>query len=162
MNTETVYDFNARTPQGKEITLSKYKGKVLLIVNTATRCGFAYQFEGLEELHRKYKDGGLVVLGFPCDQFNNQEPESNENMELVCKTNFGVSFQLFEKTVVNGKNAHSLFRFLKSKLKGFPGNRIKWNFTKFLIDRNGKPVKRFSPLTKPEMIEKQIKKLLEK
>jgi uncharacterized protein len=156
-----IYQLSARTPAGQETPLSNYKGKVVLVVNTATECGLTPQFEGLERLYNEYKDRGLVVLGFPCNQFAGQEPVTNENMEQVCKVNFGVSFPLFEKIEVNGDHTHPLFKFLKSKLSGgLFGRRIKWNFTKFLVDRQGRPIKRFSPVTKPDAIEPWIKSLL--
>ena len=136
------------------------EGKVVLVVNTATRCGLTPQLEGLEQLYNKYKDKGLVVLGFPCNQFANQEPESNENMEQVCKLNFGVTFPLMEKIDVNGPRTHPIFRLLKRRLGGLFGSRIKWNFTKFLIDQTGLPVKRFAPVTKPAAIDPYIQKLL--
>lgn len=140
--------------------MSDYKGKTVLVVNTATQCGLTPQFAGLEALHQKYKDKGLVILGFPCNQFGDQEPESNENMEQVCEVNHGVTFQLTEKVEVNGAGTHPVFNYLKSKLGSFFGSKIKWNFTKFLVDKNGKPVKRFAPVTKPESMEKEILKYL--
>jgi glutathione peroxidase len=154
------YELNANTPQGQPVSMSRYEGKVVLVVNTATKCGLTPQFGGLEHLHQQYKDKGLVVLGFPCNQFAGQEPETNENMQQVCQLNFGVTFPLFEKIDVNGPNTHPVFKLLKSTLSGLFGSRIKWNFTKFLIDANGRPLKRFSPVTKPEAIEPYIKKLL--
>ena len=154
------YELSANTPQGRPVSMADYKGKVVLVVNTATQCGLTPQFEGLEKLYTTYKDQGLVVLGFPCNQFGSQEPLSNEAMEETCKLNHGVSFPLFEKLEVNGPGTHPLFRYLKKRLGGWFGSRIKWNFTKFLIDKDGKPVKRFAPITKPEAIEPQIKKLL--
>lgn len=156
----TFYQLSAKTPQGKEISMADYKGKAVLIVNTATKCGLAPQFEGLEALHENYKDKGLVVLGFPCDQFMGQEPETNETVEETCKINHGVTFQLTEKIDVNGSNTHPVFKYLKDELGGLLGSKIKWNFTKFLIDKNGKPVKRFAPITKPEAIESEIQKVL--
>lgn len=156
----TFYNLSAKTPQGKAIAMSAYENKVVLIVNTATKCGLAPQFEGLEALHEKYKDKGLVVLGFPSDQFAGQEPETNDTVEGACKVNFGVTFQLFEKSKVNGAETNEVFKYLKSKLGGIFGSSIKWNFTKFLIDKNGKPVKRFAPTTKPSKIEDYIVKLL--
>lgn len=140
--------------------MSSFRGKVVLVVNTATQCGFTPQFEGLEQLYRDYKDKGLVVLGFPCNQFGSQEPLSNEEMAATCQLNYGVSFPLFEKIEVNGQNAHPVFQFLKSRLGGFFGSRIKWNFTKFLLDAEGRPVRRFSPVTKPGAIEPYIKALI--
>lgn len=160
MKTQTFYDFSIHTPNGEKVEMSHYHGKVVLVVNTATKCGLAPQFDGLEQLHQKYKDRGLVVLGFPCDQFLNQEPETNETVVEACRINHGVTFQLFEKIDGNGKNTHPLYQYLKSELPGFLGGKIKWNFTKFLIDKNGKPVKRYSPTTVPEKIEADILKLL--
>jgi glutathione peroxidase len=154
------YQLQAKKPNGEIIEMKNFKGKTVLIVNTATKCGLAPQFDGLEALHQKYKDKGLVVLGFPCAQFLNQEPETNDTVEEACKINHSVTFQLTEKINVNGKNTHPVFAYLKNKKGGFPGNRIKWNFTKFLIDKNGNPVKRFAPTYKPEKIEKDILKLI--
>lgn len=154
------YNLKVNDPNGEELRMSDYQGKVVLIVNTATKCGFAPQFEGLEDLHQKYKDQGLAVIGFPCNQFRNQEPESNETMIQACQRDFGVSFQLTEKIDVNGTGTHPIFVFLKNELGGLLGKKIKWNFTKFLIDRQGKPIKRYAPTTKPQSIEKDIKKLL--
>ncbi len=158
--TGIFYTLTARTPQGKLLPMSDYKDNVVLIVNTATRCGLAPQFEGLEQLHLAYKEKGLVVIGFPCDQFAGQEPESNATMEEVCKVNHGVTFRLTEKVDVNGPDTHAVFRFLKKELPGLFGSRIKWNFTKFVLDRSGRPVKRFAPITKPERLEKLIQQLL--
>jgi len=157
---EGFYELSAKSPQGKELPFSAYRGKTLLVVNTATKCGLAPQFRALEALHRKYKDRGLVILGFPSDQFLGQEPETNENMEQSCEINFGVSFQLTEKIKVNGKHTHPVFKYLKDKLPGRPGKRIKWNFTKFLITSKGQPYKRFAPRVRPEAMEKDILELL--
>lgn len=157
---DTFYSFSAKTLQGKEKSLADYKGKVVVIVNTASKCGFTPQYAGLEELNRKYRDKGLAILGFPCNQFGNQEPGSSKEISEGCLINYGVSFQMFEKIEVNGSGAHPLFVFLKKHLTGFLGGRIKWNFTKFVIDRNGKPIKRFAPTTKPENIEAFLLKLL--
>lgn len=154
------YKLTFDTPQRKTIKMSDFKGKTVLIVNTATKCGLAPQFDGLEKLHQNYKDQGLVVLGFPSAQFLNQEPESNETVENACRINFGVTFQLSEKIDVNGPNTHPVFAYLKNELGGFWGKKIKWNFTKFLITPEGKPFKRYAPTTKPEKIESDIKKLL--
>lgn len=154
------YDLSINTPAGKTIDMADYEGKPVLIINTATQCGLTPQFEGLEELHQKYKEKGLVVLGCPCNQFMNQEPLTNENMEESCKVNHGVTFQLTEKIDVNGKNTHPLYKYLKGKLGGLLGSKIKWNFTKFLIDADGTPVKRYGPTTKPSSFEKDIVKLL--
>ena len=154
------YQLSANTPQGQPVDMSAYKGKVVLVVNTATQCGLTPQFAGLERLYQDYKDKGLVVLGFPCNQFGSQEPLSNETMEETCKINHGVTFPLFEKIEVNGKNTHPVFQYLKSKLGGLFGSRIKWNFTKFLLDADGRPIKRFAPVTKPGAIESHIRSLL--
>jgi glutathione peroxidase len=154
------YQLTANNPQGQPVSMAGYEGKVILIVNTATQCGLTPQFEGLEQLYNKYKDRGLVVLGFPCNQFAGQEPESNESMEQTCKINFGVTFPLMEKIDVNGPKTHPIFRLLKRRLGGLFGSRIKWNFTKFLLDEGGRPVKRFAPVTKPAAIEPFIQKLL--
>src|SRR3984957_5005951 len=132
------YELSANTPQGRPVSMADFKGKVVLVVNTATQCGLTPQFEGLERLYQRYKDKGLVVLGFPCNQFGHQEPLSNEVMEETCKVNYGVSFPLFEKTDVNGPGTNPVFRYLKSQLGGLFGSRIKWNFTKFLINEEGK------------------------
>jgi glutathione peroxidase len=154
------YQLSANDPRGRPIGMSAYKGKTLLIVNTATKCGLTPQFEGLEGLYERYRDKGLVVLGFPCNQFGGQEPESNETMAETCKVNYGVTFPLFEKIEVNGANAHPVFKYLKSRLGGWFGSRIKWNFTKFIIDAEGRPVRRFAPTTQPASLEPYIKKLL--
>jgi glutathione peroxidase len=154
------YQFTARSLQGKEIGMDTFKGKVVLVVNSASKCGFTPQYEGLETLYEKYKDQGLVILGFPCNQFGNQEPGTEKEIAEGCLLNYGVSFPMFSKIEVNGSNADPIYKFLKDKLPGFLGKRIKWNFTKFLIDRNGLPVKRFSPSTKPEKLVSDIEKLL--
>ena len=154
------YQYSAKTLQGKEITMSAYKGKTILVVNTASKCGLTPQFEGLEKLHQKYKDKGLVILGFPCNQFANQEPGDEKSISEGCVINYGVSFQMFAKIDVNGENAHPLYKYLKKKLGGWFGSRIKWNFTKFLVDTNGKPVKRFAPVDTPEKIDKYLEKLI--
>lgn len=159
MNTD-FYQLKVKTPSGQEISMTEFKGKVILIVNTATKCGLAPQFEGLEKLHQEYKDKGLVVLGFPCNQFLSQEPETNDTMVESCQVNFGVTFQLLEKCDVNGPDTHPVFKYLKKKLGGWFGSKIKWNFTKFLVDRNGYPVKRYAPTVKPEAIEGEIVKQL--
>lgn len=154
------YHFSAKTLQGKEISMDAYKGKTVLVVNTASKCGLTPQFEGLELLNQKYKDKGLIILGFPCNQFANQEPGDEKSIAEGCVINYGVTFQMFSKVDVNGENAHPLYQYLKSKLGGVLGSKIKWNFTKFLIDEKGNPVKRFSPTTKPEKIEKYLEKHL--
>jgi glutathione peroxidase len=160
MEKKTFHSFSIKTPAGELVDLGMYKGKVVLAVNTATKCGLAPQFDGLEQLHLKYKDKGLAVLGFPSDQFLNQEPETNDTMVEACRINHGVTFRLFEKINVNGKNTHPVFGYLKSEKSGFLGRKIKWNFTKFLIGKDGVPVKRYSPATAPEKIEADILKLL--
>ena len=156
----TIYDFQTRTPSGEELPMSAFRGKAILIVNTATKCGLAPQFRELEALHQKYKDQGLMIIGFPSNQFQNQEPELNETMEETCEINFGVSFQLTEKIKVNGRETDPLFRYLKDQLPGKLGKRIKWNFTKFLISPEGKPVKRFAPTVKPSSMEQDIADIL--
>ena len=146
---------------GEQTTLEQYKGKVLLIVNTASKCRFTPQYEGLEALYKKYKDRGFEVLGFPCDQFGHQEPGSDSDIAQFCSLNFGVSFPLFKKTNVNGPDANPLFEALKQGAPGLLGSkRIKWNFTKFLVNAKGKVLKRYAPTVKPESIEKDIVKLL--
>ncbi len=157
----SIYNFSFKSSEGKDISLSDYKGKVLLLVNTATKCGLALQFEELELLHKKYGEKGLVVIGFPCDQFLGQEPETNETVVGVCLLNFGVTFLLSEKIEVNGTGTNPLFVYLKKELRsGIFGSSIKWNFTKFLIDKSGIPFKRYTPTTKPLAIETDIEKLL--
>jgi len=159
-NSIGFYELSANNPQGRPVSMESFRGKTVLIVNTATQCGLAPQFEGLEALYQEYKDRGLVVLGFPCNQFSSQEPVANEAMEQTCKVNFGVSFPLFEKIEVNGPGTHPVFKFLKKSLGGFLGSRIKWNFTKFLISADGMPLRRWSPVTKPEAIKGYIEKQL--
>jgi glutathione peroxidase len=154
------YQYSAKTLQGKEITMNAYQGKTVLVVNTASKCGLTPQFEGLEKLHQKYKDKGLVILGFPCNQFANQEPGDEKSISEGCVINYGVTFQMFAKNDVNGENAHPLYKYLKKELGGLFGSRIKWNFTKFLIDANGKPMKRFGPVETPEKIDKYLEKLI--
>lgn len=157
----SFFDFSVNRLNGKKADLNEYKGKTIIVVNTASKCGLAPQFEGLEHLYEKYKNEGLVVLGFPCNQFANQEKGSSDDIQEFCQVNYGVSFPMFEKIDVNGKNAHPIYKYLKSKLSGgLFGSRIKWNFTKFVIDKNGKPVKRFAPTTKPEKMEAYIKEIL--
>lgn len=154
------YNFKATTLQGKEIEMKEFKNRVVLVVNTASECGFTPQFEGLQKLYEDYKDQGLVILGFPCNQFGSQEPGDERSIAEGCVVNYGVNFPMFAKVEVNGDKAHPLFKFLKKELGGILGSKIKWNFTKFLVDREGKPVKRYAPITKPESLEKDIKKLL--
>lgn len=158
---QTVYDFSAETLTGEQRPLRQYKGKVLLIVNTASRCGFTPQYHGLQELYEKYKSEGLVVLGFPCNQFGNQEPGNADEIAQFCQTNFGVSFPMFAKISVNGANTHPLFAFLKKSKRGFLGSKaIKWNFTKFLVNRQGVPVARYGSKKKPEELEQAIREWL--
>ena len=156
----TIYDFNAKDLNGNEIDFDQFKDKVLLIVNTASKCGFTPQFEGLEALHQNYKDQGLVVIGFPCNQFGSQDPGSNEEIGAFCQKNYGVSFLMMEKIDVNGDNEHPLYTWLKKQEGGFLTDGIKWNFTKFLINRQGEVVDRYAPTTKPKAIESEIVKLL--
>ena len=156
----TIYDFKALDNKGKELDFAQFEGKVLMIVNTASKCGFTPQYDGLEALNKKYKDQGLVIIGFPCDQFAHQEPGSNEEIAEFCRLNHGVTFQLMSKIEVNGKNAHPIYEYLKGAAKGTFGNAIKWNFTKFLISRDGQTVKRYAPTVKPEEMEKDIVELL--
>jgi glutathione peroxidase len=157
----TVYEFEARLLRGQPRTLREYAGKVLLIVNTASQCGFTPQYAGLEELYRKYRDRGLVVLGFPCNQFGAQEPGSADEIGRFCEMNYGVSFPMFDKIEVNGPGAHPLFRWLKDAAPGLLGSgRIKWNFTKFLLDRQGRVVARYAPVTRPERLAPRIEALL--
>ncbi len=154
------YQFEAKSLQGKEIKMDAYKGKTILIVNTASKCGLTPQYAGLENLYRKYKDKGLVILGFPCNQFAKQEPGDENSIKEGCLINYGVTFPMFSKIDVNGKNAHPLYNYLKENLHGTFGDKIKWNFTKFLIDKDGKPLKRFSPVTKPEKIDQYLQEIL--
>ncbi len=157
----SIYDIKVKTIDNEEISLSKYKNKVMLIVNVASKCGFTYQYEGLEKLHEKYADKGLSVLGFPSNQFMNQEPGSEKDIKEFCSLTYGVEFDMFSKIDVNGNNAHALYKHLKLAQSGLFGTGIiKWNFTKFLVDRNGVVIKRYSPSTKPSEIENDIKELL--
>jgi len=157
----SLYDFTAVDMQGRDVPLAGYPGKVLLIVNTASKCGFTPQFQGLEALHRQYQDRGLRILGFPCNQFGKQDPGSNDEISQFCELNYGVSFPLFAKLEVNGDDAHPLFKYLKAEAPGILGTRaIKWNFTKFLVDRNGKVVARYAPRDKPEDLAADIDRLL--
>lgn len=154
------YSFEAKSLKGESISMDSYKNKTVLVVNTASKCGLTPQFEGLEDLYKKYKGKGLVILGFPCNQFANQEPGDEKSIAEGCLLNYGVTFPMFSKIDVNGKNAHPIYKYLKNELGGFLSSKIKWNFTKFLIDAEGNPVKRFSPTTKPEEIEKYLFKHL--
>jgi glutathione peroxidase len=156
-----IHDFKAKTIDGKEISLADYKGKPLLIVNVASRCGFTPQYEGLEKLYEKYKDRGFEILGFPCNQFGAQEPGTEAEIKSFCDLNYGVTFPLFAKIDVNGPNAHPLYKYLTHDKPGILGTEaIKWNFTKFLIDRNGEPVKRYGSAEKPESLGKDVENVL--
>lgn len=156
-----VYDFSCQTPSGQDRPISDFNGKVLLVVNTASKCGFTPQFAGLEELYEKYRDQGLEVLGFPCNQFGKQDPGSNGEITEFCQLNYGVSFPMFGKVEVNGSGADPLFKHLKSEAPGALGTEaIKWNFTKFLIDASGNVIKRYAPKTKPADIAADIEALL--
>lgn len=154
------YTFQATSLKGQKVNLSDYQGKIVLVVNTASKCGFTPQFKGLEELYKKYKDQGFVVLGFPSNQFANQEPGDEDEIAKGCVVDYDVTFPMFSKIDVNGDQAHPLYKYLKKELSGILGDMIKWNFTKFLIDKEGKPVKRFSPYYKPKDIEKFVTPLL--
>ena len=156
----TIYDFAALTNRGVEKSFADYRGQVLLIVNTASKCGFTPQYKELEALYQKYKDAGLVVIGFPCDQFAHQEPGTDTEIEQFCQINFGVTFPLMKKIDVNGENEHPLYTFLKAQARGCFGRKIKWNFTKFLVSRDGSVIKRYAPATKPMKIEKDIVEML--
>ncbi len=177
---KTIYDFSVKNTKNEDISLENYKGKIILIVNTATKCGLAPQFDGLENLWQKYGKENFVILGFPSNQFANQEPETNDTVEATCKLNFGVTFPLFAKIDVNGENESPLYTFLKnqnleeksngglkalffkilSKVQGRNSNDIKWNFTKFLVNKNGQVIARYAPSFEPKDIEKEIEKLL--
>jgi glutathione peroxidase len=158
---DSIYQFSATTITGQEQSLADFKGKVMLIVNTATKCGFTPQFEGLEALYKQYAEQGFVVLGFPCNQFAHQDPGTNAEIASFCQVNYGVSFPMFAKIDVNGSNTHPLFKYLKEQAPGVLGSEaIKWNFTKFLVDKNGKVVRRYAPATKPTEIEQDIAGLL--
>jgi len=156
----TIYDFKALSNKGAEVDFRQFEGKVLLIVNTASKCGFTPQYDGLEALYQKYKDQGLVIIGFPCDQFAHQEPGSDEEIAEFCRVNHGVTFPLMAKIEVNGDNAHPIYKYLKGAAKGTFGSAIKWNFTKFLISRDGTRIQRFAPAASPASLEDKIKELL--
>lgn len=156
----SIYQFSARTIDGEEKSLQDYQNKVVLIVNTASKCGFTPQFEELQKLYEKYKSKDFVVLGFPSNQFGNQDPGTDGEIASFCQKNYGVSFPMFSKVDVNGENAHPLFQYITKEAKGLFSDKIKWNFTKFLIDQNGKVLKRYAPQTKPQHIEQDIEKLL--
>lgn len=154
------YDYKVKNISGEEVSMSDYKGKVVLIVNTASKCGFTKQYEGLEERYEKYKDQGFVILGFPCNQFGAQEPGGNEEIKNFCTSTFSVTFPMMSKIDVNGDDADPLYKFLKKEKGGILGDDIKWNFTKFLIDREGNVVDRFASQKTPKALEKEVEKLL--
>ncbi len=158
---EDIYDFEVRTIEGEATTLAEHRGEVMLIVNTASNCGFTPQYEGLERLHETFHDRGLTVLGFPCNQFGGQEPGTSDEIQEFCKVRFGVTFPLFQRIDVNGSGTHPLYEHLKNEAPGLLGSRnVKWNFTKFLVGRDGEVIERFSPTTKPEAIEDKIEEAL--
>lgn len=159
---KNFYEIEAEMPSGEKIKLEQYKWKVIIIANTASKCWLTYQYKWLESLYKKYKDKWLVVLWFPCNQFANQEPWTDEEIKQNCLINYGVTFPVFKKIDVNGDNAHEVFKFLKDNTCSIFWKKIKWNFTKFLISKDAKIIKRFSPTTKPEKLEKHIEKLLSK
>ena len=157
----TIYDFTVDDIEGKPVKLDRFKGKVLLVVNTASKCGFTPQYKGLEALYRKYHDRGLEVLGFPCNQFGAQEPGSEQEIATFCEANYGVTFPMFAKIDVNGANAHPVYKYLKHEAKGLLGSEaIKWNFTKFLVGKDGEVVKRYAPADTPKSLEKDIQAAL--
>ncbi|KAF5081222.1 glutathione peroxidase [Acetobacterium wieringae] len=155
-----IYDFTVKDATGQDVSMKEYQGKVLLIVNTATGCGLTPQYAGLQDLYDTYRDQGFEILDFPCNQFANQAPGSDDEIKIFCETRFGVTFKIFHKIDVNGDNADPLFNFLKNEQGGILGSKIKWNFTKFLVNKQGQVVKRFAPTDEPEKIENDIKKLL--
>ncbi len=159
-NTKTFFDLSFTSNRGEEVDLSQYAGRPVLVVNTASKCGFTPQYQGLQELHEELKDQGLVVLGFPCDQFANQEPGDDEQIEEFCQINYGVDFPLSTKVKVNGSDTHPVFEFVKSRTKGMLGSSVKWNFTKFLVAADGTTVTRYSPTTEPSDIRADIEALL--
>ncbi|MNB86901.1 Hydroperoxy fatty acid reductase gpx1 [compost metagenome] len=158
----SIYDYEANTLRGQEESMSKYKGKVLLVVNTASKCGFTPQYKGLQEVYDKFKDRGFEVLGFPSNQFASQEPGPSEDIAEFCEINYGVTFPMYEKVDVKGDSAHPLFKYLSKEAPGVLGSKsVKWNFTKFLVDKEGRVLKRFAPSTTPDQIEADIAKLLD-
>lgn len=158
----SVYDYTIKDAQGEDVLMNEFKGKVMLIVNTASKCGLTGQYEGLENIYEKYQDKGLEILGFPCNQFGGQEPGTNEEIKEFCQVKFGIKFPIYDKVDVNGDEAHPLFKHLKSEAPGILGSKsIKWNFTKFLVDRDGKVLKRFAPKDTPEKIEEEIRAVVE-
>ncbi len=156
----SIYDYNVKAKDGSEVSMKDFEGKVLLIVNTATGCGFTPQFDGLQDLYEKYQKQGFEILDFPCNQFGNQAPGSDEEIFDFCNSRYGITFLQFAKVDVNGENEEPLFGFLKSQKGGIMGNKIKWNFTKFLVDRDGNVIERFAPTTEPAAIDAEIAKLL--
>jgi glutathione peroxidase len=154
-----IYDINVENIKGQTLSMNHYKGKVLLIVNVASKCGFTSQYKELQALYEQYKTKDFMVLGFPCNQFKEQEPLSNKKIEEFCQLNFGVSFDMFAKIDVNAQNAHPLYKFLKNEKGGFLNDEIKWNFTKFLVDKHGNVIKRYAPYTNPSKIAQDIEKL---
>ncbi|MFN8390004.1 MAG: glutathione peroxidase [Bdellovibrionota bacterium] len=160
MGAQSIYSFEVNDIHHKPVSLEDYRGKLLLVVNVASRCGLTGQYKGLEELYKKYRDQGLVVLGFPCNQFKAQEPGSEEEILKFCQTSFDVSFPMFEKIDVNGDQAHPLYKFLRSKKRGLFSDAVKWNFTKFLVNRDGTVLKRYAPTTDPGKIEADIVRYL--
>ena len=156
----SIYDFSAKTLAGHDVSMKQFEGEVLLIVNTASACGFTPQYRGLQQIHEEYAPRGFAVLGFPCNQFGGQEPGNAEEIGAFCETQYQVSFLMFDKVDVNGTHAHPLYNFLKSEKSGLLGQAIKWNFTKFLIDRAGQVVGRFAPTTTPEQLKEKIEALL--
>jgi len=156
----SVYDFQVTSIAGNKKSLADYTGKVLLIVNTASKCGFTPQFKGLQQLYDTYKDKGFYVLGFPCNQFNNQDPGSDKEITQFCQINYDVTFPMFSKVEVKGENAHPLFKYLTEQAKGMFTKHIKWNFTKFLVNKQGRVINRYAPQTKPEQIKKDIEAVL--
>lgn len=159
-NPSSIYDLEFTDNRGNLVSLADYSGKPILIVNTASKCGFTPQYEGLQKLNEEFREQGLIVLGFPCDQFAHQEPGNDQEIDEFCKVNFGVDFPLSQKVNVNGKNAHPIFKFLKENSKSLLGGTVKWNFTKFLISPDGKSIKRYSPNTTPENIRTDVLEIL--
>lgn len=158
---EAFYRLHATQNNGKELSFDSLRGKVVLIVNTASKCGLTPQFKELEELYQQYKAQGLVVIGFPCNQFANQDPQSDEEIQSFCSLNYGVSFQMMRKIMVNGSDAHPVFKYLKSRASGWFTSAIKWNFTKFLISKDAQEIKRFAPITSPHKLRNTIEQLLQ-
>ncbi len=160
MTMTTFYDISADNIRGESVSMNEFAGKLVLVVNTASECGFTPQYRGLQDLYTKYKDQGLVIIGFPCNQFGGQEPGENKDIAESCLINYGVDFPMFAKVDVNGADSHALFQYLVKALPGTFGSKVKWNFTKFMISRDGKPLKRFAPTKKPESMEADIVRAL--